>query len=346
MATIKDIAKKLGVSVSTVSYALNGGPRSVPEHVRDRVLEAARELDYRPNRVARSLVTRRTHAVGLVPTNATENLALSPFFQNVFNGIVNEAERLEQDVVVFTRYSQTESEALIDTALDGRVDGLLFVAPPMESVVLPSLIERGFPSVVVSAEHWPEATRVVCDNRGGVTQAVRHLIGQGHKRIGMISGGAVMDDARIRSEAFRDAVCDAGLDFRPDWVMEADFTTDRGYEVAFALLQREDRPTALFCANDEMAIGTLRAAWELDIRVPDRLSIVGFDDAPTSRLTLPGLTTVRQPFQEMGAAAVQALVDLVEGRTPPRRQQFLTELIVRASTTCPPEDNLSHEQAL
>lgn len=338
-ATIKDIAKRLSISTSTVSYALNGGPRPVPEAVRRQVIEVARELRYRPNRIARSLITRRCHTIGVVPTNATPNLALTPYFQGLLNGILNTAEVLEHDVLVFTRDATKNPSAFVDTLLDGRADGLILLAPSTESP-LPKMLGDEIPFLVTS-DARVDAPIFQCDNADGVDQAIRHLVDLGHRKIGHLAGSSNMADGIERLGAFRRALVKYDLPLREDWIVQGDFTIDGGYRAGCDLINRPERPTAIFCANDDSALGLLRASIDSDLRVPQDLSIVGFDNSPIISASFPNITTVRQPLEEIGAAAMSALVNYVESQQRPDGVTFQTELIVRASTARPKEDDLS-----
>lgn len=333
MATIKDIAKKLNISTSTVSYALNGGPRPVPDEVRERVLKTAKELDYRPNRLARMLITGRSHTIGVVPTNPYPFLAITPYFQGCFNGIVNEAEALGKDVLLFTRYDQTEPDKMADTLLDGRVDGLVFLAPVKGSPIFEQ-IQQKIPYVVLSGESHGGPLFGV-DNFGGAKQVVEHLTSLGHQDIAIVVGLPNMDDAVERHQGFLEAMSERNLPVRPEWVVQGEFSRRSGYQAAEALLNLTPRPTAVFCSNDEMAHGFLEACRDQAVRVPEELSLVGFDDAALSAVISPSLTTVRQPWDDLGAAATRSLISLIEGEGAIASKQFSTQLIVRASTTSP-----------
>jgi DNA-binding LacI/PurR family transcriptional regulator len=334
-ATLKDIAAKLNISVSTASYAINGGPRSVPAEVKQRVLDTARELGYRPNRIARSLVAGKTMTLGVVPVQITIDLAVVPYFQEAFNGVVNEAELLEYDVLLFTR-AFADPDRLADVLLDGRVDGLIFFAPNIDSPVLSRIRESRFPFVVINNQIEGTEPCFSADNRQGITVAVEHLVSLGHKRIAHIHGPLEMFDAVERHHAFLEAMVGHRLEVRKEWLLDGQFTPMGGHTAACRLLSMADRPTAVVCANDEIATGVYRAAWEMGVQIPTELSVVGFDNNASAQVLLPRLTTIRQPLEEMGAASAKAIVEMLNGGKPPH-QQFQTELIVRESTTRPVE---------
>jgi len=335
--TIKDIARELGVSVSTVSYALNGGPRPVRDDVRDRVLATATALDYRPNHLARTLITGRSFTIGVVPTELTTNLTKSPYFTGCLDGIVNAAEVLGQDVLLYTRFDQTSPVAFVNALLDGRADGLLFLAPAVDSPAL-ELLAGKIPIAIASGKEVPDLPSFTCDNRHGVHQAIAHLVGLGHTRIGTLHGKLHLVDGIERLKAFRAAMAEFGGDLREEWIAGGDFHPQGGFDAGHQMLSKSPRPTAIFCANDEMAAGLVQAAYALGLAVPEDISIVGFDDAPTASMMHPSLTTVRQPLEELGAAAMHALIAQINGDAGAPHIQFETELIIRKSTTSPKED--------
>lgn len=335
-ATLKDIAAKLNISVSTASYAINGGPRSVPAEVKQRVLDTARELGYRPNRIARSLVAGKTMTLGVVPVQITHDLAVVPYFQEAFNGVVNEAELMEYDVLLFTRAYPDDPDRLADVLLDGRVDGLIFFAPNIDSPVLSRIRDSRFPFVVINNQIEGDEPCFSADNRQGIGVAVDHLVGLGHRNIAHIHGPLEMFDAVERHHSFLEAMVAHRLEVRKEWLLDGEFTPMGGQAAATRLLSSSDRPTAIICANDEIATGVYRAAWELGVQIPGELSVVGFDNNASAQVLLPQLTTVRQPLEEMGAASAKAIVEMLNGGKP-SHQQFQTELIVRESTTQPME---------
>ena len=336
-ATIKDIARRLNVSVSTVSYALNDGPREVSPETKARIIAAAQEMDYRPNGVAKSLVTRKSFTLAVVPTERIPDLADMHYFHSCFNGIVNVAEKWQYDVLTVTRFGVDEAQALVNALSDGRVDGAIFLAPRHDCEIVRAVAKRGIPCFLLSAEPTPGAATIICDNEIGVRLAIRHLYDLGHRKIGHISGIEELDDARLRLDAFRKAMAEFGLKFNADWIRNGQFSPEGGMFAANQILSLNDRPTAILCANDDSALGALWVAREKGISVPTELSIVGFDDASFSRFTSPAITTVAQPLNTMGAAAVEQLLRLIDG-LPADHQRFTPELIVRASTSSPLED--------
>lgn len=336
-ATIKDIARRLNISVSTVSYALNGGPRSVPEEVKKKVFEVAKELDYRPNSLARSLVTRRTKTIGVVPGILAHDLVLSPFIRVMLNGILNALEDHEHDGLIFTGMNLRGNRIQVDRLLDGRIDGVVFLPPTPEDEVLRNLDQRRFPYVTIAAQPRHSSVNFTSDNAMGVHIAIDHLVEKGHSRIGMVAGREDHLDGTIRNRAFAEALERHGLAFNPHWVEEGDFTDQGGAAAAARILRNPNRPTAIFCANDESAFGAMIAARSLGIDIPKDLSIVGYDDIFISQQAIPPLTTIRQSVEDMGLAAVNGLIDLISGQSV-ESKIFEPKLVQRSSVSCPPED--------
>jgi LacI family transcriptional regulator len=334
--TIKDIARELNISVSTVSYALNGGPRSVPEEVKARVLKTAQALGYRPNRVARSMVTGRSYTLGIVLPDRGLDVLLSPYLRVAMNAIVNEAGRLHHDILLYTRHAKTDAEQMMSTILDGRVDGVLFVAPHSTHATLEQAATLHMPCVAISGAQVDKVISFSSCNKSGVNSAMQHLYDLGHHRIAHIAGQLDMLDAIERMTAYQEFLYEKRIPYRDEYVQKGSFYIAGGCRAAHQLLALKDRPTAIFCANDEMGIGAIQACQESGLRVPEDMSVVGFDDA--GGYVSPALTTVRQPVHQLCTAAVDALVNLIEGRPAPTQTEFETELIVRASTRGPKED--------
>ncbi len=337
MATIKDIAREAKVSVSTVSYALNDGPRSVPTEVKDRILEVAAKLHYRPNRLARSLITRKSHVIGIVPPRVEMDMIVGPYFVSMLNGIVNTYELLQQDVLILTQIKSTESREAIYPLLDGRCDGAIFLAPPHDSAGIAYLSEINFPHVVLNGRNSTSPNFDI-DNQGGMRLAVQHLAELGHKKIGMLIGPDNHVDGLERNAAFVEAMNSLGLTIKPDWLVDGGFQQSLGLEGGRKILALKDRPTAMCCANDESAVGLYTACKERGIRIPEDISIVGFDNVPMASLVEPNLTTVKQPFDEMSRHAAKSLIALIDGCLITQSKQFATSLVVRSSTARPMED--------
>ncbi len=336
-ATIRDIAKRLGISVSTVSYALNGGPRPVPEEVRQRVLEVARELDYRPNRLARSMVTGKTETIAVVPPVVTRNMLRSPYIHAMLSSIADAVGEHGYDILLHTSAAPMSDAELVQSLLSGKVDGILLIAPLSTSQAPQELRQRDVACVVVSAR--VEGLPCVCaDNAMGIFAAMDWLYAHGHRRFGFVGGPPAFYDAQQRLLAFRRYLQEHHLPLRREWLAEGDFTARGAMNGARIMLTQPERPTAVLAANDETAAGVVQVAQELGLRVPDDLSVVGFDDTPFAQVLSPRLSTIRQPLEQMATDAVNMLMAWMEQRERPAEEEriFPTELVLRESTAPAP----------
>jgi len=337
MSTIHDVARQSGVSITTVSMVLNKGSRPVSAESRRRVLEAARALNYTPNANARALVSRRTQAIGVVfGTNLTGLTITNPYVSAVLQGVLDAATELEY---VVSLYSTPWRDAERDAAAfrNGRVDGVLIFAPVLGSDLVPGLAGLGVPLVVVSAPSGePGVPWVDIDNRRGVRLAVEHLLALGHTRIAHLMGNIDQANVIERDDAFRAALSGAGVALPAAYRVDGEYNHESGMKNAHCLLSLPEPPTAIFAGNDVLALAALDAARERGLRVPEDLSVVGFDDIPAATLVNPQLTTVRQPLTEIGARAMRRLVETIEGRAPEQMVYVLEpELVVRGTTAAP-----------
>lgn len=333
--TLKDIARKLNISQSTVSYALNGGPRPVPAELKAKIIETARELNYRPNRVARAMVTGRSQTIGVIFPELIEDPFSSVYHQLALNGIANKARQLNQDVLLFTGYNGEGDDELISIMADGRVDGVVFIAPYASQGALITAASKQVPCVVVAGEPPPRVASFGVNNLKGMEQGLNHLYDLGHRKIGHIAGDLGMLDARMRLRAYKEFLERKGLPYREDYVRSGNFLIQGGRTVAREILSVDDPPTALACADDLMARGALYAALEKGLSVPEDLSVVGFGMIPGSEDTYPPLTTINHPVSELASEAFEALLHLVEGERVPETTILDTELVVRRSTASP-----------
>lgn len=326
--TIRDIARLAGVSTATVSRVLNSKPDVDPD-TRQRVMRIVDEHRYVPSFTASSLAGGRSRLLGALTPSLTW-----PLMPPIMQGIAEVIEQTDYELVLYSVSHRTDRSALIDRIIEARlIDGLIAVYPdgiaraeqpsPAEdgsradrtaSTHLGELYQKGFPIVILDDQSLPGQTPWVGpDNRIGAYEAVRHLVRLGHHRIAHIQGPAQYQCSHDRLLGYRQALAEAGIAFDPALVVEGDFTVPGGYAVASELLARtaQDRPTALFAANDQMAYGALSAAREQGLRTPEDLAVIGFDDTALSAHIRPALTTVRQPFDEMGKRAAELLLTLV-----------------------------------
>jgi LacI family transcriptional regulator len=338
LSTIKDVAALAGVSFTTVSHVLND-TRPVSADARRRVLAAVDEIGYLPSAVARSLRKSETKIVGVLVPNVQ-----NPFFAELVCG-VEECCRLA-GFSVFLCNSDNDpkrQQQYMRTLLEKRVDGLLLSSAGDGEALARIFKLASVPSVTVDRlVPGARADRVSVDNRQGARNAVRHLLELGHRRIACISGPAEFEVTRERIDGWRSALLEAGITPDDSLVIESDFSSPGGYAAARALLLAQGgnaalQPvTALFASNDMMAIGALRAAAELGLKVPQQLSVVGFDDIELSRYVFPALTTVGCSIRQLGHEAGRVLIERIESPDAALRDVLLTpRLVVRESTAAP-----------
>ncbi len=332
-ATIRDIARIAGVSIATVSRVLNDRPDVAPE-TREAVLEVVRQQGFTTNRSARGLSGGRTGLVGM-----TIPIIHAAYFSAILFGAGEALYEQDMRIVLCPTLHEHEREVtLLDRLMHGTTDGALLMLPAESSAELKALTSHGYPFVVIDPmEPLDEGiASVSAANASGAKAATEHLLALGHRRIGAIIGPPTWLASRERVNGFHAALAGAGI--APDRSLEipSDFEIGGGYAAAKKLLDRPDRPTAIFGFNDNIAIGVIRAARERNLRVPEDLSVVGFDDAEEAVLVTPTLTTVRQPLQEMGRMGVSLLNRLLEGQAVEAlRVELATKLVVRESTAPP-----------
>jgi LacI family transcriptional regulator len=338
--TIKALARASGVSVGTVSRALNGYADVRPE-TRERIMRLARELDYTPAAAARSLVTQRSHVIGVFMETGEGHPDLQhPFFHEVLGGLKQKVGAGGFDLLLFASERPGGGygpHSYLKRARHHSVDGCALIGLEPDDPEVRRLARAEIPCVGIDMSlDGPSVEVVMSDNEGGATTAVRHVHELGHRRIATVTGMLDSRPGADRLRGYRAAVQAAGLAYRDDYVVYGDFYAESGREATERLLALPEPPTAIFAASDLMAIGAIRAAAEVGLRVPEDLSIVGFDDIQLAPHVNPPLTTMRQDKLGLGAAAGDALIARVAGDTDRSPLQTLAvELIVRGSTAPP-----------
>lgn len=330
--TIHDVARLAGVSIATVSRVLN-----TPDQVSDvrvvRVRRAMEECGYRYNDLARGFATRRTHTLGLIVPSIT-----NPVFAESTRGVQDYAARLGHQVLIGnTDYDARREAELIDLFRRRRVDGLLLTTAAPESAALRQLAVEGHPTILLySTEALHGLAAVGVDNRRGGMLAAAHLHDLGHRRFAMLAGWFHSTDrSRHRYEGYVRELGGRGVCLGPEALAEVDNSLEGGRMGLLRLLEGPEPPTAVFCSNDIIAFGALRAARELGLDVPRDLSVVGFDGTDMGALVHPAVTSVRLPAHDIGRMGAEALFDLMAGRAAPSRAGLPCELVVRASTAPP-----------
>jgi len=323
------VARRAKVSKSLVSMVTRGEDGVSPAS-REAILKAIDELGYRPNVMARSLVQRRTRILGVTISDLR-----NPFFGTVVSGIQDRARELEYQVLFNTGDRDPAlEEAAIESLLQLRVDGLILASPRVDEAVV-ARAAAAVPVVVLNRDTSDDATdSVTNDNISGARLAVEHLAGLGHRRIAFISGGPGAG-ARIRSEGYRLAM--EGLGLAGDiLVVEGAHTEEGGERGARAVLEARPLPTAIFASNDLCAIGAMNVLEEAGLRIPQDISLIGYDNTPLAALRHISLSSIHQPGGDMGRSAVDRLAQrIASGRTAPRHDVVAPSLVVR-STTGPP----------
>lgn len=344
MVTIADVARAAGVSRTAVSFAFND-PGRLSSDTRDRILAVAQELGYFPNPVARSLINKRVGALGLLIPQRTATLFANPFFAELLRGIGHVCDRHDFAVLLVPPVQGSITRALSRALADGFVVVGLEEAHP----AITMLRQRTLPFVTVDGPPLPQVSAVNVDDEGGAYQAAQHLLALGHREVLVISirpaQGERVDEHDDRPHSgvsdrrlagYRRAFADAGIPFREDYVIAADSTREAGEQALRTAWLAGFHPTAVLAMSDIVAIGVLDAADRLELAVPDRLSVVGFDDIPAAHWRRPALTTVHQPGLEKGMRAARLLIDRHAGSNEVEHQMLPANLVVRDSTApCP-----------
>jgi LacI family transcriptional regulator len=330
--TIVDVAEKAGVSFGTVSRVINNDIHVRPE-TRERVQGVMQKLGYTANRQARSLAGGRSNIIGvLVPDLGTG------YIGEIIRGIDAELSLTDLDLILYTTHRTASKEAnYVANLAKGMVDGLLLVLPRSPADYTGTLTNRGVPFVLIDHQGiGRDCPAVGATNWQGAYHATEYLIKLGHTRIGFITGSMDLGCADERLEGYRSALRTYHLPNEPELIYEGTFFQPDGYAGATALLNLAHPPTAIFASNDVMAMGAMDAVRNRGLRVPDDISIVGFDDIPQASVMRPGLTTVSQPLEKMGRVATQMLLDLFRNKEKTdNRIELPTELVIRESCQPP-----------
>ncbi len=338
-ATLAEVGKLAGVSAMAASTVLNGARSSsrISAKTRERILEAAAKLNYRPNAAARALLRQKMNTLGVAAVvDAGE---LNYYFLEVLGGVLEAASRFAQNVTVFTLHDWNRESEKIGDFCDGRIDGLILVAPV---IIRPS--PKVFPSYAPfvslhSNTLLPGVNDIESDEKSGSTAMVKALIERGHRRILHLAGPQVFKGARLRLEGYHEALDEHGIPRDNSLIEQSGYTHREGYEAILRYMERhrgETLPTAIFCCNDACAIGCLEGLASSGIRVPADVSVAGFDDTLASRTSVPQLSTVKQPLVEMAGLAVEMLLHPEMRKNPETPLVLPTRVIMRQSVAPPP----------
>ncbi|KPU27257.1 hypothetical protein TR13x_05755 [Caloranaerobacter sp. TR13] len=326
--TISDIARIAGVSKSTVSRVLNNS-KPVSEEVRKKVLKAIEDTNYKPSLLARSLANKKTNLIGVVIPDVSNS-----FFSELVRGIQDYAGSKSYNILLCNTYfDHTKEIQYLNILSEQEVEGIIFLT----SKIVEEHVDffRNFRKPVVIVNRKIEELNIPCvdvDNFKASYEAVNYLINLNHNRIGMIRGPLNNKSVGLnRFEGYKKALEDNGIEFNEDLVVEGNFTINDGYKAMGKLLSLRDIPTAVFCASDSMAIGAIKCIMDSGFKVPDDISIIGFDGIPMASIFVPSITTIAQPILEMGTTAIKMIFDQLEGKEV-KDIIMPTELEVRQST--------------
>ena len=333
--TILDVARHAGVSPMTASRVINGNPR-VGEDLRERVQASVQVLGYRPNLAGRSLRTAGSARIGVLYSNPS-----AAYLNELMLGILEQTSLSGAQVLVEKCSGIVSQRAATERLLEAGVDGVILPPPLCDSPqTLKELEERGIPVVAVATgSPVPGVSSVRIDDYQGARAMTRHLLELGHTRIGFIQGDPNHTPAQLRRQAFLDTMAEAGISVRDEYMTVGMFTYRSGLTAARQLLELEQRPTAIFCSNDDMAAAAMAMGHGMGIRIPDELTVVGFDDTPMATTLWPELTTIRQPVTAMGKAAVALMLEEVRARRNGRHHdathQVMKHALVKRQSSAP-----------
>lgn len=333
--TIKDVAKLAGVSPSTVSRVISKNQKISLETTK-KVEQAMETLGYHPNLMAKSLVSRSTKTIGLILPLSAEEVFLNPFFSEVLRGINAYLNYVGFDLLMSAGSTETEEkEAFNRLVFGGKVDGVILLTSREKEPLTPLLMERNFPFVIIGRpKEEKDIFYVDNDNVKASYDATVHLIEQGHKRIGFVSGPRDLLVSRDREDGYKKALQEYGIESRPDWITEAKFLQESGYNAISFMLSLPERPTAIIVTDDIIGLGVLKGLYELGCKVPEEISIVGFNNISMSELATPPLTTIDIGIYQLGYTAAQLLIRQIKQEESVSRSVIVPHrLVVRKSTT-------------
>ncbi|MCH5584552.1 LacI family transcriptional regulator [Shimazuella sp. AN120528] len=331
--TIKDVAQLAGVSPSTVSRVISNHPKISPA-TRKKVRDAMHQLDYHPNIMAKSLVSKNTNTIGLVLPYSSDNLFINPFFSEVLRGMLAYANNKNYDLLLSSARNQREElEAINRMVLGKRIDGVVLMSPSRDDVIVKKLMEYDFPFVLLGRSlEYPDVLSVNNDNIKASFDLTNYLIAQGHQKIGIVTGKPELVVSEDRLSGFQRALRQAGLPLNPDWIVSAEMLEKNAYHTISMLMNAGDRPTAILVIDDVIAISLIRELAEIGFGVPEDISIVGFNNIYMSEMSNPPLTTIDVGIYQLGYQTIQQLIRKLAGEDHPSKVTVPHRLVVREST--------------
>jgi LacI family transcriptional regulator len=327
--TLEDIARLSGVSRSTVSRVINADI-NVKNETRNKVQQVLNNYSFQPNLAARGLATGRTNVIGVVIPASVGVIFTDPYFPQLLQGVSAVCNTRDYSVMLWLAEPDYEQRMITRILHNGLVDGVIVVSIPMNDSIIQSLIESKMPFILIGRHPTEKVNFLDVDNMQAGRKATMHLVRLGYKRIATITGLQNQVAGYDRYQGYLKALQDSYHQVRPELVAEGDFTEEGGYNAMNRLLKY--KPDAVFVASDMMAYGAMRALREANLRIPEDVAVVGFDDNPASSKTIPPLTTVRQPISQMGSKAADFLINIIETGAQSTQKVILdTELVVRES---------------
>ncbi|KAB2925611.1 MAG: LacI family transcriptional regulator [Bacteroidetes bacterium] len=327
--TIKQVAEKAGVSIATVSRVINGF-ENVNAETRERIMKVVAELKYTPNLAARGLIMKRTEAIGLLLPDLH-----GEFFSEVIRGVDEAVQRQQYHLLVSSSHNDTKEIEAALRFMRGRVDAIIVMSPQVDSDLLLSNLPKGLPVVLLNCHlNNPHFDSIVIDGFGGARDMVSYLLGIGHTRIAVIKGGENNLESQERLRGYRTAFINHGMTYNKSLEFDGDFTEASGYEAAREVLELEERPTAIFAFNDSMAVGAIGAIREAGLRIPNDISVCGFDDIPVAKYLSPSLTSVHVPIHDLGVMAVNRVFDRLQNKGKTSAAHILVPTTLQIRTSC------------
>ncbi len=332
--TSLDVAKRAGVSRTTVSFVLNNvTSMQISEETRERVRQAARELHYVPDAAAQALASGRSKTIGLLLARHPHVIASDMFLTQLLEVLVREVNQNGMRMLLQVVEDFEKRESYLELVRSNSIDGILYSGPRIEDAALSSLVEHGVPTVLMGTLPGSSYYSVDVDNRAAARRATAHLAALGHTRVACLTNAGVSYSAAVdRLQGYKDALEAAGLALNPDFIRFGDFSPESGYFQMKQILDASPPPSAVFVASDVVAFGAMQAIRERGMRIPEDIALVGFDDVPVSRYIEPSLTTMQLPVVELARQACAMVVCLVRGGKPAQPQILLdADLVVRKS---------------
>ena len=330
-ATLEDIAYKAGVSKMTVSRVLSGKGH-VASQTAEKINRIAAEVGYQPNLIARSLSSKRAMTVGVVIPK-TEHIFLDNYIAQILSGVTDVLQKKDYRIMLFPGDHKNNEQEYVNIARSKLVDGIILIKAKTNDPKIDALSGIDFPFIMVNYKKYGKKLNFVdSENIKGARMATRFLYEKGHRKIAFMAGTMSETNAVDRMKGFRDEMEACQLEVRDEWILYGDFNRDTAFREASKLLELKERPTAIFCSDDYMAIAVMERLKGAGMRIPGDIAVIGFDDIEIASYVHPALTTIRQPMSDVGAASGSILLQLIDGKlVPPVHRLLKVELIERES---------------